>query len=183
MSDGFDSILEGEPASVKTRCGASIRRVAADPEQWFETRAAARFLGITPLRLGTLVRGGLVRPAKGPNGHNRFTFQDLVVLRRVLELLEQGISLRQIRGALTKLEEHLPDHEAVSAVRLQAEGGELLAVRDGETWHLATGQKRLDFGAGQAGIRVVRLLRGKQTSTTEDGSLGDREGIDRKSKS
>jgi DNA-binding transcriptional MerR regulator len=66
--------------------------------------------GITYRQLDYWARTGLVepsvRPARGSGSQRLYGFRDILVLRVVKRLLDTGISLQQIRSAVTYLREH-----------------------------------------------------------------------------
>jgi DNA-binding transcriptional MerR regulator len=66
--------------------------------------------GITYRQLDYWARTGLVepsvRPARGSGSQRLYGFRDILVLRVVKRLLDTGISLQQIRSAVTYLRQH-----------------------------------------------------------------------------
>ena len=66
--------------------------------------------GITYRQLDYWARTGLVepsiRPATGSGSQRLYGFRDILVLRVVKRLLDTGISLQQVRSAVTYLREH-----------------------------------------------------------------------------
>ena len=66
--------------------------------------------GITYRQLDYWARTGLVepsiRPARGSGSQRLYGFRDILVLRVVKRLLDTGISLQQVRSAVTYLREH-----------------------------------------------------------------------------
>ncbi len=113
--------------AVATRQEAAERRVAARqageqgllfddelnplPEDiGYRGPIACAAAGITYRQLDYWARTGLVepsvRPAKGSGSARLYGFRDILVLRVVKRLLDTGISLQQIRSAVTFLREH-----------------------------------------------------------------------------
>ena len=72
--------------------------------------AACAAAGITYRQLDYWARTGLVepsvRPARGSGSQRLYGFRDILVLRVVKRLLDTGISLQQIRSAVTYLRQH-----------------------------------------------------------------------------
>lgn len=132
-------------------------RDAGTGELEYGTREVARLLAVSIRRLYALVRSGWLRPTRGPRGAFRFSFSDLVLVRRAEELRAQGLSAAKIRSSLERLAEQLPTREPLLDYRLRAEGNEILVEGAGEAWHPATGQKHLDFPVGRDGGPVVRF--------------------------
>lgn len=108
------------------------------------TAEVARVLGVREARIRELVRWGLCRPTRRGRGY-AFDFQDLVVLRTAVGLLEQHVPASRVRGALSSLSAQLPPERPLSGMRVFADGRHV-AVRDGAgTWQPETGQALLDF--------------------------------------
>jgi DNA-binding transcriptional MerR regulator len=90
----------------------------------FTAAQAARLTGCTPSQLSSWERSGLVAPPPGP-AHYRL--QDLVALRVVASLLDAGLSLDLIRGAVGELVQGGDDAPPRSLV---TDGGMVWACRD-----------------------------------------------------
>ena len=88
----------------------------------FTAAQAARLTGCTPARLEAWRRIGLVRPTNDGYG-----FRDLVALRMVSSLLEDGVAMGRIRRAVGEL---LAAGEDISSLSLVSEGDTVLACRD-----------------------------------------------------
>ena len=95
----------------------------SEADSSFTAAQAARLTGCTPARLEAWRRIGLVRPAT--NGG--YGFRDLVALRMVASLLEDGVAMARIRRAVGEL---LAAGEDVSSLSLVSEGDTVLACRD-----------------------------------------------------
>lgn len=111
------------------------------------TREVARLLEVSPATVRSYVRDGLVTPRRDRRGGFRFDFQDLVVLRVARGLAAGRLPPRRVRAALSRLREQLPAGRSLSAVRLAAERGEVVARAGGERWEPASGQRLLDLEA------------------------------------
>jgi len=111
--------------------------------------AVAELLGWPVSRVYGWVRDGLVEPrSRRPM---TFAFRDLVVLRAVDELLQQGIPARRLKTSLRQLRSRLPDGRPLSTVALRAAGPRVL-VRDGDLWvEPASGQTELPLDAPPSG--------------------------------
>jgi DNA-binding transcriptional MerR regulator len=76
----------------------------------YRQTTACAAAGITYRQLDYWARTGLVepsvRPAKGSGTQRLYGFRDILVLRLIAHLLRLGISLQQIRAAVTFLREH-----------------------------------------------------------------------------
>jgi tetratricopeptide (TPR) repeat protein len=129
----------------------------------YPTREVARLLEVSPATVRSYVRAGLVTPGRDRGGGFRFAFQDLVVLRVARGLAAERLPPRRVRAALARLREQLPAGRSLSAVRLAAEGGAVVARSGGEGWEPASGQRLLDFeaaaGAGPEAPNPAATLR------------------------
>jgi tetratricopeptide (TPR) repeat protein len=117
----------------------------------YSLQNAARILKVAPSRLRYWKRTRLAVPraaAKTPDLRGAdYEFRDLVGLRAVLSLLEQGISLRRIRGAVEVLRDRVPEIEdPLVALRLW-EGSRRMVVEHDGRWMEPGGQLVLGFAA------------------------------------
>lgn len=114
----------------------------------------AQVLGLTPRRIRSFARDGLLEAARGPGNQYRFTFPDIILLRSAQELREQGVSARRIRQALLHLRAQLPAGRPLSAVRIAAVGGELLVQDREQVWAPVSEQVAFDFAVDELAARV-----------------------------
>lgn len=93
-------------------------------ETGYRRSTTAAVAGVTPRQLDYWARTGLVEPsvraAHGSRSQRLYSFRDVLVLKVVKGLLDTGISLQQIRGAVR----HLRDHETedLTQVTLMSDG-------------------------------------------------------------
>jgi Tfp pilus assembly protein PilF len=111
-------------------CGVSRRRV-----RYWERTALIGDLGRTP--------DAGVQPA--------FDFQDLVTVRRILDLLDQGVPLRRIRRSADAVRERFPELQPLPGFRTWRDVPRVLLHHEG-AWMEPDGQLVLEFvpeaGAG-----------------------------------
>jgi tetratricopeptide (TPR) repeat protein len=110
----------------------------------YSTRDAAELVGLTESAIRGVVRVGLLSaaPAALPL---RFSFQDILVLRQVKQLVGAGVALRRVRDELGELRRRRPEAQ-LSALSLAAQAGHVV-VREGEAaWRVDSGQGVLAFG-------------------------------------
>jgi tetratricopeptide (TPR) repeat protein len=122
---------------------------------------AARILRVSPGRLRYWERTALLRlhRSRPPEAPPALEFRDLVCLKTVLGLIDQGIPLRSIRRSVEMLRERMPELEdPLGQLRLWAEGSPQLVVDcDGRVLE-PDGQLLLDFRAGgEPGAALARL--------------------------
>jgi tetratricopeptide (TPR) repeat protein len=90
----------------------------------------ARILRISPARLRYWERTELVQRSALTNGQPAFGFRDLVCIRTILALLEEGIPLRRIRRSVDRIRERIPEiDQPVGALRVWLEGSSRVVVR------------------------------------------------------
>jgi tetratricopeptide (TPR) repeat protein len=124
----------------------------------YSVREVATVLGVKPSRLRGYLRAGLVSPERGSRGELRFSFQDLVLLRKAEGLVTKRIAARSVHDAVRRVRERLGDGVPLSRVQFEADGRSVV-VSDGESrWEPASGQVVFDFapssdaaGAGGGG--------------------------------
>ena len=94
----------------------------------FTERDVVRLLALTPRRADQLRRLQLLH---APDRSDQYTFRDLVALRVARTLLDQGVTVRQIRRALDSLRRIAPDSEApLAELRVTVRDGEIFIERD-----------------------------------------------------
>ena len=96
----------------------------------------------------------LVALATGPR--ERFSFQDVVLLRTAQNLVRQRVSKAKLEQALAHMRERLPAETPLSAVTLQPEGNELVVGLGAQRWSAGTGQGVFDFGRDHRGATWMK---------------------------
>ena len=107
---------------------------------------AARILSVSPSRLRYWEKTALV-PARATEGETKgFGFRDLVYVRAVVGLLDQGVPLRRIRESVAAVRRRFPDVEdPLSALRIWTEDSDRIVVEDEGGLTEPGGQRVLDF--------------------------------------
>lgn len=118
---------------------------------------AARILKVKPSRLRYWNRTRLVprkaEPQIAPEG---FDFGDLVCLKAILGLLEQGVSLQRIRTSIDALRERVPEMEdPTKRLRLWVEGSRRVVVDHDGVLLEPDGQLMLDFRPLEADAQLL----------------------------
>jgi tetratricopeptide (TPR) repeat protein len=111
----------------------------------YTVREVATVLGVRPSRLRAYLRSGLIAPRRGERGELRFSFQDLVLLRRAEGLVENRIPPRRVHDALRRLRERLGEDVPMLQMQLQAEGRSVVVSDGQQRWEPASGQVVFDF--------------------------------------
>jgi tetratricopeptide (TPR) repeat protein len=111
----------------------------------YTARAVAAVLGMSVARLRSYQRAGIVTPTRNEKGELRFSFEDLVLLRKAEGLVEQRIPARHVREAIKKIRDGLPVGTSVHQVALSQEGKRVVADDGHGRWHPESGQTVFDF--------------------------------------
>jgi tetratricopeptide (TPR) repeat protein len=123
----------------------------------YSTRDVANLLGLSTGQVRSFVQAGFLEPRRGARREFRFSFQDLVLLRAAKGLIEARIPTRRVRAALQRLGEQLPKGRSLSAVRIAAQGSQII-VRDGSAlWDPESGQWVLDFEVAELARQAAPL--------------------------
>lgn len=77
----------------------------------------------------------------------KFSFQDLLILRTANGLLEAGIPVGRVRKVLASLKRQLPDGQALSHVKIYADGRRVVVWDATGQWQPDSGQFLLNFEA------------------------------------
>ncbi|GAA1811709.1 MerR family transcriptional regulator [Agromyces neolithicus] len=128
---------------------------------------AARAAGISYRQLDYWARTQLVEPtvrgAAGSGSQRLYGFRDILVLKLVKRLLDTGISLQQIRTAVTQLRES--GVEDLAQTTLMSDGASVyLCTSDDEVIDL------VNRGQGVFGIAVGKVLREVESTLVEIGT-------------
>lgn len=96
-------------------------KTAATPTPLLPIRTVANLTGINPVTLRAWERRyGLITPKRTPKGHRLYSEDDVELIKQVLDLLDQGISISQVKPLL----EHTPGQTATAPA----------ADKGGEAW-------------------------------------------------
>jgi tetratricopeptide (TPR) repeat protein len=133
----------------------------------FTAREVATVLGLSAGRLRSYLKSGFVAPARGEDGELRFTFQDLVSLRKAEGLVADRIAPQRVHRVLRQLRDRLPDGVSLSGVQLAAEGREIVADDGQVRWRPDSGQVVFDFARPDrdGGASVTPLIRVRPPGT------------------
>jgi tetratricopeptide (TPR) repeat protein len=124
----------------------------------YGVREVSSILGLSVAQVRSYVRAGFLRPARGPRGALRFSFQDLLLLRTAQGLVAARIPERRVKRALRKLKDQLPEGRPLTGVQVVVEGDRII-VHDGSArWQPESGQVLFDFEVGEIAERVAPLV-------------------------
>lgn len=125
------------------------------------TRAEiSRLLGMSPGRLRTLDKAGIVSPTGRRRGRRAYTFTDLIALRATQALLERKVRLRDVTRSIAALKESLPKvTRPLVELRIVSDGPRVVVRTREGTFEPTTGQMLLDLEVKALRDDVVRVLR------------------------
>jgi DNA-binding transcriptional MerR regulator len=120
----------------------------------------SRLLGLTPARLRTLDRAGIVTPSGRRRGRRAYTFSDLIALRTAHSLLDRHVRLRDVTRAIGALKRTLPRvTRPLAELRIVSDGQRVVVRTQDGAFEPLTGQMVLDFEVKSLRDDVVRVLR------------------------
>lgn len=77
-----------------------LKKITPETEL-YPIRTVATLTGVNPITLRAWERRhGLIRPVRTPKGHRLYTREDIDLIHRVTALLDKGVAIGQVRGAL-----------------------------------------------------------------------------------
>ena len=151
-----------QPASQRTRAS---KRDSAPPNRepltdLFSRGEISRLLGLTPARLRTLDKTGVVTPSGRRRGRRAYTFSDLIALRTAQALLDKHVRLRDVTRAVGALKRSLPRvTRPLAELRIVSDGQRVVVRTHDGAFEALTGQMVLDFEVKTLRDDVVRVLR------------------------
>lgn len=135
-----------------------------EDESGYRGPVACRAAGITYRQLDYWARTGLLQPsvraARGSGSQRLYSFRDILVLKVVKKLLDAGVSLQQVRTAVSQLQDRGIDD--LASITLMSDGASVYECTSAdEVIDLLQG------GQGVFGIAVGRVWREVEGSLAE----------------
>ena len=125
-----------------------------DATKRFSPEDVQRILGLTAKQLDHWDRLGLVSPQQ-EQGTRFYDFRDLIGLRTVKQLVEQGVRPNRLQRALAALREKLDKAQApLSELRVLSDGKDVIVERHGARMEPLSGQFVLNFETREIDERV-----------------------------
>ncbi len=118
----------------------------------YTARQVANAIDISPARVRTLAKAGLVEATDG-----KYSFLDMVLLRTAKQLVDARVPRKRIREALEKLRDR-------SGVKITAEGRDVVVDDGTKRWAPGSGQMHFDLGAGEEAKPIVRRAEGDRSA-------------------
>ena len=120
----------------------------------FSTEQVQRILGLNAKQLDYWDRLRLVSPRK-EQGNRYYDFRDLIGLRTVKQLVEEGVPASRLRHALVALREKLSQaHTPLAELRVLSDGKDILVEHGGARLEPLSGQFALNFETSELRERV-----------------------------
>ena len=125
----------------------------------FSPEEVQRIVGLTGKQLDYWDRLRLVSPRK-EKGIRFYDFRDLIGLRTVKQLVEDGVPAGRLRHALNALRERLSQvHAPLAELRVLSDGKDILVEHEGTRIEPLSGQFALNFGTSELSERVRVIAR------------------------
>ena len=126
----------------------------------FSSENVQRILGLTGKQLDYWDRLRLVSPRK-EQGNRFYDFRDLISLRTVKQLVENGVPANRLRRSLAVLREKLAHfHAPLAELRILSDGKEVVVESEGARLEPLSGQFVLNFETRELGEKV-RVISGR----------------------
>ena len=125
----------------------------------YSSEEVQRILSLNAKQLEYWERLRLVSPGK-ENGNRFYDFRDLIGLRTVKQLVEEGVPASRLRRALAALREKLTNPQAsLSELRILSDGKDILVERGGARLEPLSGQFALNFETSELDQKVRVMAR------------------------
>jgi tetratricopeptide (TPR) repeat protein len=136
----------------------------------YATRDVSELIGMNADQVRHYVRRGLLSPERGGHGEYRFSFQDVVLLRTAKGLLDARVSTRRAYRVLLKLKSQLAAVKSLSAVRIFADGNNVVVREDSTVWNAESGQGHLNFSVSdlEGSVAALQQRQHNDVPVTED---------------
>jgi tetratricopeptide (TPR) repeat protein len=141
----------------------------------------ARICKISPARLRYWERTALLEASERIDAKPAYDFRDLVVVKSLVGLLDQGVPLRRIRCSVEALRRRMPElKQPIGALRTWVDGSDRVVVRHSGRLVEPDGQMVLDLGGPEsAHPETVALPRRGRAESLEERGLRAEEHFDR----
>ena len=142
-----------------------------DATNRFSLEDVQRILGLTSKQLDHWNRLGLVSPQEEEEGTPFYDFRDLIGLRTVKQLVEQGVRADHLQRALAALREKLDKADApLAELRVLSDGKDVVVERHGARLEPLSGQFVLNFETREIDerVRVIALPAGASKRSADN---------------
>ena len=131
----------------------------------FSTDMVLRVTGATANQLKYWVKIGLVSPAQDGRRY-LYTFRDVIKIRVISNLKNEGLSLQKIRKGIDNLTKVLPsDDDPLSRLIIFTDGQEMIAMEKGMYFSATSMQRYFRFDLEQLQTSIINFQSDKTGST------------------
>lgn len=128
----------------------------------FTKNDVSKLLGVSEARLKYWNRTGFLKPSGARGSLRYYTFQDLISIRAVKSLLDQGVSLQRARRLIESLQKTLPNvTKPLNELRIVADGRKIVVTGSDSAFEPESGQILLDFNVKDLNEQIVDMRHGK----------------------
>ena len=142
------------------------------PEAAYSVREASELVGLSARQIRSLITEDIIHPDRSERGRYRLSFADIVLLRAIAALADEGVPMARIRSAVKRLREQVAGEADVTAASLDASGRSVVVTIGDETWEPESGQRVLDLGLPPDRATVVAVPR-RSEPTIADATASD----------
>lgn len=122
----------------------------------YPTNLVRKLTGATLNQVKYWVRINLVSPER--DGKSSFySFKDIVILRVLVSLRKNGLSLQKVREGIENLSRMLPNDEPLSRLIIFTNGIDMIVVEKGKYFSAITRQHYFRFDTEQIGAEIINL--------------------------
>jgi tetratricopeptide (TPR) repeat protein len=138
----------------------------------FSPRDVAQIVGLQEARVRYWAQTGFVGPSDKINGRAVYNFQDLVSVKAAKELLDRGLTLREVRKNLEALRAQWPTvTQPLAQLRVRSDGEKLIVADRGGAYEPLSGQLVMDFALEELAGQLAQF--GAAEASTGAAARGD----------
>ncbi|MFC1885734.1 MerR family transcriptional regulator [Thermodesulfobacteriota bacterium] len=143
-------------------------------EHDYSTKFVRKLTGATENQLKYWVKIAIVTPKRIGKSHY-YSFRDIVKLRVLALLRQNGLSLQKVRRGIDNLSRILPDTEdPMTRLMIHTDGIDMIVVEKGNYFSAITRQQYFIFDTGKIKSEMIRLQTAKY-DFSENGNTSGRE--------
>ncbi len=133
-------------------------------EKIFPAKLVRKLTGATPNQFKYWVKIGIIQPDR--MGRTYFySFKDIIKLRILVSLKQNGLSLQRLRKGVATLSEVLPDdEEPLSRLIIHTDGIDMIITEKGKYFSAITRQRYFRFDTERIKADIIKLQRHADSS-------------------
>lgn len=124
----------------------------------YSVREASELVALTRRQIRSLITEDVIHPERSASGRYRLAFTDIVLLRGIAQLSDDGVPMARIRDAVRSLRRELDEEADILGITFDARGRSVVVTAGDDSWDPSSGQVafRLDAQDRSAEILSVR---------------------------